>query len=169
MDVYRFAERLMLMDEKTWQRHAHPISIWSRVFLALPLLVLAVWSRAWIGDWWLIALAGAVGFIWLNPRMAPVPVHTDNWGAKAVFGERIWLNRKNVPIPAHHRLVPHLLSILSALGIPLLLWGLYALAIWPTLFGSMVIYLGKLWFVDRMVWLYEDMRDEHCEYEAWLR
>lgn len=101
--------------------------------------------------------------------MAPVPVHIDNWGAKAVFSERVLLNRKNVPIPAHHRLVPHLLSILSALGIPLLLSGLYALAIWPTLFGSTVIYLGKLWFVNRMVWLYEDMRDEHCEYEAWLR
>jgi hypothetical protein len=29
--------------------------------------------------------------------------------------------------------------------------------------------LCKLWFVDRMVWLYEDMRQEMPEYRDWLR
>jgi hypothetical protein len=169
LDIFRFAEQLMLMDEDTWQRHAHPFSVWSRVFLGLPLLVLAVWSRAWIGGWALLALAAALGFIWLNPRMAPIPKHTDNWASKAVFGERVWLNRKSVPIPECHRVAPHLLTAVSALGIPFLIWGLYALAIWPTLFGAALIYLGKMWFVDRMVWLYEDMKGVHPEYAAWLR
>jgi hypothetical protein len=31
-----------------------------------------------------------------------------------------------------------------------------------------VIMLGKLWFVDRMVWLYEDMKDATPEYRSWL-
>lgn len=30
---------------------------------------------------------------------------------------------------------------------------------WPTLFGAALVYLGKLWFLDRMVWLCRDMRD----------
>jgi len=169
MDVFRFAERLMLMDDETWQRHAHPFSVWTRVFLGLPLLVLAVWSRVWIADWWLLALAGALAFIWLNPRIAPIPRHTDNWASKAVFGERVWLNRAKVPIPLRHRLAPHLLTAISGLGIPFLLWGLYALEVWPTVFGAALIYLGKMWFVDRMAWLYEDMKDKHPEYAAWLR
>jgi len=169
MDIFRFADRLMLMDDEAWQRHAHPISVWTRVFLGLPALILAVWSRVWIGDWWLLALAAALAFIWLNPRIAPVPAHTDNWASKAVFGEQVWLNRKEVPVPAHHWFVPHLLAAVSALGVPFLLWGLYALNIWPTLFGAALIYLGKMWFVDRMVWLYEDMKDKHPDYGAWLR
>jgi len=169
LDIFRFAERLMLMDDDAWMRHAHPISVWSRVFLGLPLLVAAVWSRVWIGDWWLLALGGALGFLLLNPRLAPIPRHTDNWASKAVFGERVWLNRKDIAIPPHHRLAPHLLSAISALGIPFLLWGVYALAIWPTLFGAALVYLGKMWFVDRMVWLYEDMKNAHPDYATWMR
>lgn len=38
-------------------------------------------------------------------------------------------------------------------------WALVSgvLAIWLTLFGATLVYAGKLWFLDRMVWLYEDM------------
>lgn len=36
------------MNEEAWGRHANPWSVWTR-FLALPLLVLAIWSRARIG------------------------------------------------------------------------------------------------------------------------
>jgi hypothetical protein len=74
-----------------------------------------------------------------------------------------------VPIPPRHRIAPHILTAISMLGIPPLAWGLYALEIWPTLLGSALIYLGKMWFVDRMVWLYEDMKDVRPEYAAWLR
>ena len=31
-----------------------------------------------------------------------------------------------------------------------------------------LIYLGKMWFLDRMVWLYEDMKDTTPEYRSWL-
>ncbi len=169
MDIYRAAEKLMGMSDETWQRHAHPLSVWTRVFLGLPLLVLAIWSRVWIGWWWLLALAGVLAFVWLNPRFTPVPRHTDNWAAKATFGERVWLNRKAVPIPEHHRLAPNILTGVSIAGVPFLAWGLYALEIWPTLFGAALVYLGKMWFVDRMVWLYDDMKDKHPDYAAWLR
>ena len=39
----------------------------------------------------------------------------------------------------------------------LLLYGVAMLEIWPTLFGLAVAYLAKLWFIDRMVWLHQDM------------
>ncbi len=55
------------------------------------------------------------------------------------------------------------------MGIPLLIHGLYLLEIWPTLLGAVLIYLGKMWFIDRMVWLFEDMKDQHPPYAAWLR
>ena len=32
------------------------------------------------------------------------------------------------------------------------------LDVWPTLLGCALVYLAKLWFLDRMVWLYEEMK-----------
>jgi hypothetical protein len=31
----------------------------------------------------------------------------------------------------------------------------------------MLAYLSKLWFVDRMVWLWQDMQDTNEEYRKW--
>lgn len=155
------------MDERTWARHANPWSVWTRN-TALPLLVLAIWSRAWLGWWSIAPVAIAVLWTWLNPRLFPVPPSTDNWASKAVLGERVWLRRGEVPLPPHHRRAPHLLSALAALGLPFLAWGLYHLQIWPTLFGTLLVFAGKLWFLDRMVWIYEDMKDQHPDYRRWL-
>ncbi|MEX2128980.1 MAG: DUF6653 family protein [Xanthobacteraceae bacterium] len=35
--------------------------------------------------------------------------------------------------------------------------------------GRIATFLCKLWFVDRMVWLYEDKSREVPEYREWLR
>jgi len=43
------------------------------------------------------------------------------------------------------------------------------LEIWPALLGLVLVMICKLWFVDRMVWLYEDMKDQHPTYREWLR
>lgn len=155
------------LDQATWMRHANPWSVWTRNTV-LPLLVLAVWSRIWLGWWSLIPVAGAVIWTWLNPRIFPAPPSTNNWASKAVFGERVWLNRNEVPVPVHHRTVPNVLSSVSAIGAVFVIWGVGSLALWPTLFGAALIYLSKLWFLDRMVWLYEDMREATGEYRSWL-
>lgn len=42
MDVTRFSERLMAMDEVSWQRHSNPWSVYSR-FTILPLKSLVFW------------------------------------------------------------------------------------------------------------------------------
>ncbi|GGK43873.1 DUF6653 family protein [Salinarimonas ramus] len=169
MDLFRASERLMTMDEAAWERHAHPISVYSRMILGLPLVVLAIWSRAWIG-WWALAVLALVAFlVWVNPRLTPRPRSTDNWASKATFGERVLLARRDVPVPAHHAVMAHRLTAVSAAGIPFLAYGLWALDPWPTLLGGVLVYAGKLWFLDRMVWLYEDMRAVEPRYAAWLR
>lgn len=155
------------MTDKVWARHANPWSFWTRL-TTLPLLVAAIWSRQWIGWWSLLPIAIAIVWIWLNPRVFPPPKSTDNWASKAVLGERVWLNRRNIPVPDHHRIAPNILIALSAMGIPPLIWGLVHLQPWPTVLGVAVIYLAKLWFVDRMAWLYEDMKTASPEYQSWL-
>ena len=156
------------MDDATWERHANPWSVYTRMATA-PFIVLALWSRAWIGWWSLIPIAIVGAWLWLNPRAFPPPRSTNNWASKAVLGERVWLNRKTVPIPAHHARAAALLSVVGAIGVPVFLYGIVMLDAWPTLFGMTLTFLGKLWFVDRMVWLYEDMRNATPEYRSWLR
>ncbi len=50
----------------------------------------------------------------------------------------------------------------------LVVWGIVTFSLWPTFLRGAVGYLGKLWFVDRMVWLFEDMKDAVPEYRSWL-
>ncbi len=159
--------KLFLMSDETWERHANPWSVWTR-FTALPVLIAAIWSRTWVGPWAWGLTALAILWIWVNPRIFPKPASTDNWASKAVLGERVWINRKEIPVPEHHRLAPNLLSGLSGLGLPFLVWGLLQLRMWPTVMGTILIYAGKVWFLDRMVWLYEDMTDATPEYSSWL-
>jgi hypothetical protein len=86
-----------------------------------------------------------------------------------VLGERLWLNRRNVPIPSHHRIAPNVLSGIGALGLVPLVYGLWRLDLCATLIGTILVYAGKLWFIDRMVWLYRDMsgvRDADSQKEA---
>jgi hypothetical protein len=154
------------MDDNTWERHANPWSVWSRTTV-LPVLILAAWSRVWIG-WWALA-PGVIALLWtwLNPRLFGKPPSLDSWASKCVLGERIWVNRDEVPVPEHHRLAPTVLNVVSGTGMLFVIWGAVQLSIWPTLFGATLVYAGKLWFLDRMVWLYEDMKDATPEYKAW--
>jgi len=167
MDWARRIAWAFAMDDATWKRHANPWSFWTR-FFAFPLLVLAIWSRVWLGWGALIPIAALAVWLWYNPRAFPPPRSTDNWFSKGALGERVWLNRDVIPIPAHHTRMASLLSALAATGTIFLVWGLYAFDIWPTLFGMALAIFGKLWFVDRMVWLYEDMKNTSPEYRSWL-
>lgn len=150
-------------DAEAWARDAHPVSVWTRILLGLPLLILAGWSRVWIGPWWIAALAAAVLFIWINPRMTPPPRSTDNWGSKSTIGERLWLRMSRDEIPPWHRTVPRLLMLGAALGHAVLLCGVILLEPWPTLLGYATGMLCKLWYLDRMVWLERDIRRDGAD------
>ena len=78
--------RAFRLDDAGWARHANPWSGWTRMAV-LPLLALAVWSRAWIGWWAALPLDLLVVFLWLNPRLFPPPRHLDAWISRGVLGE----------------------------------------------------------------------------------
>jgi len=67
----------------------------------------------------------------------------DTWASKAVFGERVWLNWDVVPVPVHHLTAPNILSTVSGIGILFIFWGVFAFDLWPTLFGTTLVYCGK--------------------------
>lgn len=151
--------RAFRLDDAGWARHANPWSGWTRMAV-LPLLALAGWSRVWIGWWALLPLGVLLGFVWVNPRLFPPPRHHNAWISRGVLGERRWVERDHLPVPARHRLVPRLLAATAGLGAAGLLYGLVVLDPWATLLGLAVASLGKLWFIDRMVWLHQDMGGE---------
>lgn len=158
---------LFRMDDKTWRGHANPWCFWTRLSV-MPLLFLAIWSRVWLGGWSLALIAAALLWNWYNARLFSTPQSTHNWASKSVLGERVWINRQQVPVPTHHRVFPLLLTGLSTLGAAVASYGLWILSLPLTLLGLLLIYIGKLWFLDRMVWLYEDMKTATPEYASWL-
>ena len=164
-DIFALSGRMMAMDDAAWARHANPLSVYSRMSV-LPLLTLAVWSHLWLG--W-----GAMGpvvlvmlWTWWNPRAFGPPVTTDSWAARGTFGERVFLNRAKVPIPAHHQHWAQGLTLVSALGTLPWVFGLWQSDNGMALFGLSLMMGGKLSFFDRMVWLYQDMTEEHPEYSG---
>ena len=155
------------MTDEVWERHANPWSVWTR-YVSLPLLILAIWSRIWLGWIAIVLVLVVLIWIWLNPRVFPKPQSTKNWTSKAVLGERVWLNREQVPIPEHHNPVIFFTNIVNFIGFFICLWGLVNLKIYPTLLGLSWVILGKTWFLDRMVWIYDEMKDTRSEYGNWL-
>lgn len=47
------------------------------------------------------------------------------------------------------------------------IWGTVFLDCVTLFVGFVLLYVGKLWFLDRMVWLYQDMQ-RVPEYRTWL-
>ena len=166
MNFVQKTAHVFQMDESVWQRHTNPWSVWTR-YPSLPLLVLAIWSRLWWGWWAVLPTTLVIFWIWINPRVFPKPKSTHNWASKAVLGERVWLNQKEVPIPAHHHPVIAFTNIVNAVGFLVCCWGMIALEMWATVLGLSWGILGKTWFLDRMVWLFEEMKDRP-QYRDWL-
>lgn len=152
MDIGHTLERLMGMDDKTWERHSNPLSGWSRV-LVLPLLALAIWSRVWIGWYAILPILLVIIWTWINPRVFGPPKTDDAWMTQGVLGERIWLARSTHPIPAHHERVTGLLNLAAGLSILIFGIGLWMQDFGFTLAGLLTAMGAKLWFLDRMVWL----------------
>ncbi len=168
MNLFDGTAKLMTMSDQAWARHANPWSVYTRM-ATLPLAALAVWSRLWLGWWALIPIGLVIFWVWINPRLFGVPARTDNWASKVTFGERVFLNRKAVPIPAAHVRWGYGLSAVSGLGLLPLAFGLWRYDLSLTLLGLVLTIGAKLWFVDRMVFLYDAMKDADPTYAGWLR
>lgn len=167
MTLERRLAKLFRLNDESWMRHANPVSVWTR-YTVLPVIVLAIWSRTWIGHWWL--LPGVVSLLWmfLNPVLFSRPKSTKNWASKAVLGERVYLNRDEIPIPAKHRIALHvLLNGFASVGLLLAIVSAIYYWWWGAVFGVVITCLCKSWFLDRMVWLYEDMKHHDERYRSW--
>jgi hypothetical protein len=144
---------LFRMTDDAWRRHANPWSVWTR-FAAIPLMILAIWSRVWLGWWCLLPVAVVMVWLWLNPRVF-APVDTpESWAAKGIYGEKLWLTARD-RVPPDHLKVLRLLMPVGAVGAAVLVYGLVRLEIWPTVLGATLIVLAQLWRIDRLVVFYE--------------
>lgn len=155
------------LTDANWMRHANPASVWTR-YSVLPFIVAAFWSRAWIGWWCLVPGVLSVLWVFLNPLLFAPPKSTKNWASRAVLGERVYLNRDRVAIPDIHRTaLPVILNCISSIGMAVAIWAVVVFSVWGAVLGVSLAYLGKSWYLDRMVWLYETMKCTHSEYGAW--
>lgn len=168
--LFAEGERFFGYSRDTWDRHTSPWSVWTRVASG-PLLFVIIWARVWVGWWWVALAAGWMAWIVANPFLFPKPKSTDNWAARATFGERLWLKRKPLG--------------LRDTDADVLVWGVALLAISSVgffgaiaaawlyelpwlLLGIALMYGGKLWYLDRMVWLYERHARHDARLAAWV-
>lgn len=156
MDVADRVAKTFGMTDEAWQRHANPWSVWTR-FAAIPLILLAIWSRTWIGWWSLVPTGAVVIWLFINPRAFPPVREPRSWAARGIYGERAWLQDRDL-VPPDHRKVLRLLVTLGLIGFGLILWDLIALEVWPTVFGTTVVVVAQLWRIDRFGWLWERHR-----------
>ncbi|MFB6216029.1 MAG: DUF6653 family protein [Candidatus Aenigmatarchaeota archaeon] len=154
------------LDEDRWLRHANPLSVYSR-YTVLPAIVISIWSRKWIETYFLVPLALSILWTYFNPRLFSKPGSLDNWASKAVLGERIWKDRESFGIKRDFVVKVRILNFIQTLGIPPLAWGLYYYEFWPILTGVVLLNLGKSWFLDRMVWLFEQHKNQK-RVQEWL-
>lgn len=167
MTLERKIAKVFNLTDDNWMKHSNPWSVWTR-YSVLPIIIVAFWSRIWIGWWCLVP--GILSILWMffNPVFFNKPKSTKNWASKSVLGERVYLNRDKIEIPEIHRSPIHkILNSISSIGMLLAIWGTVEYSIWAAVLGVIMAYLGKSWFLDRMVWLYEDMKDTNENYKSW--
>lgn len=152
MDLKEAVAKAFRMDEETWRRHANPWSVWTR-FAAIPLMLLGIWSRDWIGWWCLVPIAAVIGWLFVNPSAFP-PVEPRGWAARGIYGEHAWVRDKSL-VPPNHLVVLRILVVLGLAGFGLMVWGLVRLEVWPTVFGTALLVVAQLWRIDRFGWLWE--------------
>lgn len=143
-----------VMKKNTWVKHSNPISGFTRI-ISYPLVFLPIWFLSdFIGDpykYWYIPAFGIIVIIWfaINPRLFKKPKKFDHYLSRGVLGEKIWTeNRKKDNIATF-------LSILTAPFFLVSLYTTYQQMFWETMFFAVVPFLLKLWFIDRMVFLYD--------------
>lgn len=159
--------KLFGLEGDGWERHANPISVWTR-FAVLPLLTISIWSREWIGWWSLVPIALSLVFMMVNPLLFPRPRSTRNWASKGVFGERVWAERTAVGVPPQFTAAA--LSPTYAIqlaGAAVLAYGLVRLDAVDTVAGLVILLTAKAWYIDRQVLLFEDMKTRHPAYARW--
>lgn len=150
-----------------WMRHANPVSVWTR-FLVLPMLALAIWSRDWIG--WLSLVPIGLSVVWMaiNPLFFAKPRSTGNWASKGVLGERIWTEGDHSTFPPQFQSKATVVAaVYQSAGVAILGYGLWVLNPLAAVAGMLIVQGGKAWYIDRMVLLFDDMKNRNADYASW--
>ena len=148
-------------------KHANPWSVYSR-FTVLPLLVLSFWSRVWLGWWSLMPILISLSWMIFNPIVFGKPKSTKNWASKSVLGERIYINRDKMDIPEGHKNgINNLLNAISFLGLCITIWAIIVFSIYGAVLGLLLALILKACYLNRMVKLYETMKNRNEVYKSW--
>ena len=140
MTTERKVAKFFNLTDENWMKHSNPWSVWTRSLL----------------------------WMFFNPIFFPRPSSTKNWASRSVLGERVFLNRDTIKIPEIHTGGIHtILNLISSSGMILAIWATVTYSVWGAILGIALAYLGKSWYLDRMVWLYNDMKEKNEEYKSW--
>lgn len=142
-----------------WRKYTNPWSVGVRFFI-LSMLVISAWSRVWIEYWSMLLILFTLVWIWFNPRLFPIKSTNNVWTMQAILGERIWLNRHDEYIPAHHFFIITGLQLSVSISFLICVAGIIFLNLWLTIFGLVLTFFSMCWFLDRMVWLYKDDKQQ---------
>lgn len=132
---------MAILSKKTWRKHTNPWSGWTRL-ASYPLLFAAIWYHNWIA-----LVVVAIWFI-VNPFIFPEPKSTDNWMSKSVLGEQIWTEK------VHYDL-SQLLNVFNGIFFLIALYASYQNMFWHVFYPVVLSLTFKMWFLDRMVFIYE--------------
>ena len=84
MTLERKIANLFKLTDENWMRHANPWSVWTR-YSVLPLIVIAFWSKVWIGWWFLIPVVVSLSWMLFNPVVFRKTRSTKSWASKAFW------------------------------------------------------------------------------------
>ena len=63
--------------------------------------------------------------------------------------------------------MPNVAQALQVVGLVALVYGLIDLDAWVTITGTLIVQVAKLWYIDRMVLLFDEMKQRDPEYARW--
>lgn len=167
MRLVEYVNRFFSMSDEVWLLHANPVSVYSR-FVFFIVFIAVCYSREYVGGYFLILLLPTILLLWLNPRMFNRPRTTSAWASRAIMGERIWLDRHNHSIPDHQDKAIRILLFFNVVAALVLLTGLVTLDLWVVVWGLFMWLVFKVWFLDRMAWLFNEMFEQSERYRSWL-
>ncbi|MDF1695779.1 MAG: hypothetical protein P1U56_08115 [Saprospiraceae bacterium] len=166
MILERKLSKLCGKKAKTLAKNTNPFNVLTQ-YLLLPILIVLLWNRQWLGWIYIFPLVLIMYWLIFNP-VFPKYSSKNRWASKAILGTDIYLNRDKIPIPTHHKIVIlQFLQVIFFCGVVGSIGSAIYYSICGVTIGMTVAYLTRSWILDRMVWLYEDMKDTKEELEQW--
>ena len=100
-------------------------------------------------------------------RLRPAEVHPQ-LGVQGSTGREDLVDRANLDLPEQFRSpVPTIANAYQTVGLAFLAYGLVDLNLLATVAGILIVHGGKLWYIDRAVLLFADMKGRDSKYAAW--